>query len=296
MKSHKGFFASWGLAVSVLVCAGFVCPAVCRADPINLGQAGDLTIFGFNGSTVSFTNPQTQVSGPPGTTPNVGIGPNSSLNASDGVISGTLFVDPTAAKINQGNLQVLGGVVTRNLSGAVSDLVSLSSTSAALTPTQTFSTLTGGETITGNGGKNVISVGSITLNGSSTLTLSGKPSDTFIVNVSGKLALTGTSSIQLNGVAPNNVLFNVTGSGQDVAFTGKSQGNGLFLAPNRAVSVTGATVDGGIFAGGNIAIVSGAKIISGVPEPSTLTLASIGLLGLGACAWRRRTNALPQTA
>ena len=282
--SRKAFFAKWGLALAVLVGLGLVCPSSCFADPINLGQAGNLTIFGFDGSTVSFTNPQTQVSGPPGTLPNVGIGPNSSLNASDGVISGTLFVDPTATNINQGNLHVLGGVVTTSLSGAVSDLLSLSSTSAALTPTQTFGDITGNQTITGNGGKNVISVSSIQLNGSSTLTLSGTSSDTFVVNVSGKLALTGTSSIQLNGVAPNNVLFNVTGSGQDVAFTGKSQGNGLFLAPNRAVSVTGATIDGGIYAGGNIAIVSGAKIISGVPEPSSLALASIGLFSLAGCA------------
>lgn len=124
------FLSGWGLALAVLVGLGLVCPSPCFADPIDLGQAGSLTIFGFNGSTVSFTNPQTLVSGPAGTTPNVGIGPNSSLNASDGTITGTLFVDPTATHIAQGNLNVLGGVVTKDLSGAVSDLTTLSATSA----------------------------------------------------------------------------------------------------------------------------------------------------------------------
>ena len=287
------FLSGWGLALAVLVGLGLVCPSPCFADPIDLGQAGSLTIFGFNGSTVSFTNPQTLVSGPAGTTPNVGIGPNSSLNASDGTITGTLFVDPTATHIAQGNLNVLGGVVTKDLSGAVSDLTTLSATSAALTPTQTFGSITGPTSITGNGGKNVINVSSITLNGSDSLTLSGTSHDTFIVNVSGTLALTGTSSIKLNGVAPNNVLFNITGSGQQVAFTGKSMGNGLFLAPDRPVAVTGAFITGGIFAGGNISIVSGAKITSGVPEPSTLALAALGgvfCMGAVGRRWLKKTS------
>jgi choice-of-anchor A domain-containing protein len=180
----------------------------------------------------------------------------------DGQIAGKLVVDPTADNSKGNNVNEEFGIVTAGLGAANAAAIDAANEIGSLKPTQEFDSINGSHTIGANGSMNVISVGDVQLDGSSTLTLKGCASDYFFINVSGKFAMTGTSSIQLDGVDPSHVIFNIEGSGQQVAFTGKSEAVGTFLAINRDVAVSGATVNGQIIAGmcQDIAITSGAKV------------------------------------
>jgi choice-of-anchor A domain-containing protein len=102
-----------------------------------------------------------------------------------------------------------------------------------------------------------------------TLTLNAGKNDYFIINVSGKYAMSGTSAIRLTGgIDTTRVLFNITGTGEQVAFTGKSVGVGTYLAVNRDISVSGATINGSVIGGMNhkIALTSAAKVQVNTPH------------------------------
>ncbi len=213
-------------------------------------------VLGLSGSKMDITNPQTQIGG------NVGLAGGAKQNFADGQIAGKLVVDPIADNSKGNNVQEQFGIVTAGLGTANAAAIDAANEIASMKPTQQFNSINGSQTICSAGGMNVISVDNVQLDGSSTLTLKGCSTDYFFINVCGKFAMTGTSSIQLDGVDPSHVIFNITGSGQQVAFTGKSEAVGTFLAINRNVAVSGATVNGQIIGAlcQDIAITSGAKV------------------------------------
>lgn len=213
-------------------------------------------VLGLSGSKMDITNPQTQIGG------NVGLAAGAKQNFADGQIAGKLVVDPSADNSKGNNVQEQFGIVTAGLGAANAAAIDAANEIASMKPTQQYSSINGAQTICSTGCMNVISVGNVQLDGSSTLTLKGCSTDYFFINVCGKFAMTGTSSIQLDGVDPSHVIFNITGSGQQVAFTGKSEAVGTFLAINRNVAVSGATVNGQIIGAlcQDIAITSGAKV------------------------------------
>jgi len=107
------------------------------------------------------------------------------------------------------------------------------------------------------------------MSGSSTLTLKGGFNDYFFINVSGKYAMSGSSQIKLTGgINTTHVIFNIVGSGEAVAFSGSSVGVGTYLANDRDINVSGATINGVLIGAKNhkIALTSGAQIQVDTPH------------------------------
>lgn len=201
---------------------------------------------------------------------------------------GVLYYDNTATI--SGSLQnpvteVL--VPTSSTLAALTSAQSVSTYAASLAATQTFGNITSATTITGNGGLNVIDVTNIH---NAPLTLSGSASDYFIINVSGEFQ-TNQAMTLAGGVAASQVLFNLTGTGTVLQTSGGDQLYGTFLATDGGqfqfseLDLDGALID----TDGNVQFVSGSKIgtfdpftvPSPVPEPSTLSLFCVALVGLG---------------
>jgi hypothetical protein len=213
-------------------------------------------LYSMSGSQLSITNPQTKIAG------NVGLGAYAKQNFSDGQIGGSFIIDYTTNNSHSNNVRIAGGTQKTNTAPVDAAAFDASAQIAAMPSTQSLGAVSNSATINGNGHINVIKLTSLQLDGSSSLTLKGGANDFFFINDSGKFAMTGTSSIQLNGVQQNHVLFNITGSGEQVAFTGKSVGEGTFLAVNRDIAVSGATVVGQLIGGycHNVSITSAAQI------------------------------------
>lgn len=183
-------------------------------------------------------------------------------------------------------------------STAFTDAATLSTTVADLAPTQTFSTISGTQTITGNGGLNVINVGSVS---SPTLTISGGPDDTFVFNVSG--SFDSNRVMTLVGVTAGQILWNFTGTGTVFSTSGGNVLYGTFLATGAgqrfqfsSLNLTGQLIN----TGGHIQFVSNSKMAFDpfvppaeappppVPEPSSLLLFGLGLIALAVVLRRSR--------
>jgi hypothetical protein len=94
---------------------------------------------------------------------------------------------------------------------AFSDASTSSSTAVALPATQTYGAITGTQTITGNGGLDVIDIASLH---NPDLTISGDSSDLFVFNVAGLFQTNQTNQpIILNGISASQILWNLTGTG-----------------------------------------------------------------------------------
>jgi hypothetical protein len=200
-----------------------------------------------------------------------------------------------------------------NLSQAESDFASASSQFAALTPTQTIPTLNVTTIITGNGGDNIIQVGSINLKNQN-LTLTGGVNDYFIFNVTSDLLMSNALMTLLGGVVPQHVLFNVLGNGSTNSgisvnlLNPNSELFGTFLAPNGNIDVGQATVNGALIGGiGSTSQSPGITIDTSadashtgfqpqqaVPEPSSAVVVVLsGLTALGLAALRRLCRRSP---
>ena len=261
------------------------------AVPVDLGGAADYAVLGVGGnggfSVEKVYQSDTVING------NVGMGPYTSLNHYvDATINGRFDFDLTdsAAQVatQTAGAAISGGVHQIDLSSVVKDARDASTTAEGLAPTQTFSTLSEDQIITGNGGLNVIKItGDVTLK--KTLTLSGGASDQFVFQLTSSgsdvLTLSGMTMI-LNGVSADNILWNLTGLGGDVSITSGSVVFGTFLAPERDFVSDHGIVGGRIIAGGSgslLNIHSGSEITapSTVPDGgSTLALLGVAVLGL----------------
>ena len=196
----------------------------CVANPVNNAAKSGHNFAGIGLDGVDF-----EIQGPITVTGDLAIGASGYFHLSNNAwLNSTRSPIPTAGVHIDGGSGLSGGTVTGSLSGLKAAATSLSSSSAALSPTKTFSSISSSTTVNGNGAQNVISVTSgINLGNGQTLTLSGGSSDTFIVNVAGGMTLADGSNINLSGVPPSQVLFNFTGS--SLVQIGNANTSGIFL-------------------------------------------------------------------
>ena len=262
---------------------------------IDLGNAGDYGLVDLgNGTTLAINSGPISGGNPGGVLVGNGVTVNLSGGNNGGIPNG-LYTDGTANI--SGNLQNPFSTFTVPTSYTQSALLSAQNAStqaAALPATQTFTTITSTTTISGNGGLNVIDVGSIQ---NAPLTISGGPSDRFIINVSGSFQT--NQPMTLSGVTASQVLFNFTGtSGHVLQTSGGDVLYGTFLATDGGqfqfseLDLTGALIN----TDGNVQFVSGSQLtyapFSTIPEPATIVVWSLlGGLAIAAGWWRKRNAA-----
>ena len=192
----------------------------------------------------------------PGATGDVVLGPNSKQAFKDGLIDGTLLVDPAAINANLHSVVITGGTLNQETSRSVADAVDGSYAAARLAPDQTFGAIKTDKTISGVPGLNVISTKRVTLDNGEVLTLSGDASTRFVLNVAGNVQLKRGSSVQLaGGVLARNVVFNILGSSASCICSGSSgQGTMLNLRGSLKVRDAGSSLVGSLIAGRAISI------------------------------------------
>jgi len=243
------------------------CPPPCVDPQLGLGAANGCTVLELGTGKVSITGPAGGILG------DICMAPNSSFSISgDEYVTGTvkLGVGATASISNHSPVNIMNNV---DLSAQINAANNRAASAAALSPTQTFTTLDGKTVTTINGvaGLNVIKVTNITLAGTQ-IYLNGPAGARFIINVTGNFTFTGGGSgpqiRAAGGVQPEDILFNVIGSGSDVAFSGGGGGtnccvaivDGTLLAPNRKINLSPGLVNGEVISGKDINIVSGSSV------------------------------------
>lgn len=262
-------------------------------DPILLGldSVANFAVYAGGSLTVN------------GTTINgdLGLGPNGTQNFGTGpTVSGTYLVDDTANNSHSySGGSISGGTVVQDINSVGALVSSVSAYATGLTATATFGLIQNNTTITGNGGYNIINVGSISINGTKKLTLQGGANDVFVLNVSDSVSffqVNSTPIVLSGGVTANHVLFNLLNtSGAANALTVGTNVTlvGTFIAPSASMNLMlSDNIYGGLFAGGNnLAINSGiiTADVFALPEPSSFVLVGIAcLFGLGTWSRRRR--------
>ena len=170
-----------------------------------------------------------------------------------GSIRGNVVSQTGGSMVKSSTFGITGVVSNSNLSQGVTDANNASNSAFALTATAGYpTTINQNTSLSLSGGANqtvVLQLSDFVLSGNAALTLQGTASTTYIINVTNKFSLTGSSIVQLSGgLTYDNVLFNVRGTG-DVTMGGSAVLNGIVLATNRTVKMSGsATVYGQVIA------------------------------------------------
>ncbi|HEY1602354.1 MAG TPA: collagen-binding domain-containing protein [Pirellulales bacterium] len=252
-----------------------------------------------------------QLTSDSGITGNLGVGsPVNSVGLSGGTIHGN--VDFSAAQPSGG--PNFGGTVTGTVSNTVAAVTS------ALTTMNSLNTTLGAEpgttlvisgsgqvinassgTIDGNGNE-VFSVASNKFNNNSGgITINGTASQYVVINIAN-----GNSNEKFNGafslsggITSDHVLYNFVGTGGELGgAANQAIANGIFLAPNMKVNVDAVNLHGRLIGGGSASSNNDFQIVSNafvtapvsVPEPGSIVLAALGLIGLAAWRQRRKTT------
>jgi len=161
------------------------------------------------------------------------------------------------------NPLTFASVSTSVTAAAAASAQSVSNNASGLTATQTFSTINNNMTINGNGGLNVIDVGSIQ---NANFTIHGSANDYFVFNVSRGIQTNRVMTLT-GGVPASHILWNLTGSGTVLQTSGGDVLVGTFLATKGGqfqfseLQLTGELIN----TGGNIQLVSGNHALNHIP-------------------------------
>jgi hypothetical protein len=267
--------------VTFLAVAGalyFVSPRLSAVTPagLDLGSDNNFAFIDLGNSTLGWN------SGPIAGNVLLGLGVHANLSGGNngGLTNGGILFHDASAVIS-GSLQnpVTQQLVADSVTQQAATIAqNVSNFASSLGATQTFTTISGTSTITGNGGLNVIDVNDIT---NAKLTLSGGPNDFFLFNVSD--AVMTNQPMTLSGVSPDQILFNLTGNGTVAVFqtSGGDKSFGTYLATNGGkfqfsnLNLVGRLIN----IGGDVQFVSG-SMIPAVPEPGTFALLGVGAMAL----------------
>lgn len=240
--------AAAAIGVSNLTAAGY--PDRNPDGSINTGNASTFLVL---------THGDLNLSGSSSITGKVGVGDSGNVNLSGSAhINGSLTMN-TKGKVNQSGSSGVNGTTTIDqgtLDTAWMDATNLGSAAGMESATANYMVNGGmtGATIVSNvnlnngaqmtitdltpGDKVVLSLQNFQLDKSSTFTLQGTATTTFIINVAKNFSLDHASQITLLGVPSANVLFNLKGDGK---INAGSHASGIILALNGKVTLSGNT-------------------------------------------------------
>lgn len=277
-----------------------------HAIPVNLGSAADYAVVGVGGSVnvrsdFEIYQSDTVIYG------NVAEGPYTNLtHGIDATIVGRWDYDTTDSNPAGSGYtgSVSGGFHQINLAGVAADARAASAAAAAYAPTQSFSTLGEGQTVTGGHGLNVIRItDDVVLK--TFLTISGFPDSCFIFQLTSStsdghdvLNLSGMSMFLSGGVLSDNILWNMNGLGGGLNIKGMAASQsvyGTFLAPDRDILSDHGVINGRLIGGGSgneVSIHSGSTV-NAPPPPQTVpdggsTFLMFGFALLGLESLRRK--------
>ena len=273
------------------------------ADGFSIGGAANYAVLyeGTGGHNLSISN--VTVNG------SVGVGGTGVVQFSGpGTITGELdFSAGNVGQYHNTNGSNVGPTsVNYNIAAVTSDLILVNALSASLgAEAGTSIVINGNQTINASSGKldaagnEVFTVTSYTEGNGNVLTINGNGHNVVFNYAAGGNPQYGGDVVLTGGLTDDQVLWNYTGTNNlslnnnASSFPLPDAFMGIILAPNAAISLVNANLDGRVFGGdsSDMQIVSGDTINSPVsaPEPSSLALLATGLFGLLGFV-RRRLN------
>ena len=256
---------------------------------INVDAAKQFTVLS-RGDMSSYDN---NITGPSLVIGNVGIGGKGNFSMSDGTIQGDLYMNDTGTFSISGPAKITGrkhGIhfAAPNdstsqqavLDKAVNNMNDTSGLSyAAAQENRTYNyTFNGTQATTSNYLSTVNTGQSMTVVAnpfarkvvlnlqdfvmtSGTFTLQGTTMTTYIINVSRNFSLNNSKVVLSGGLLASHVLFNVKGTGSQVSLNQGTSLQGIMLAYNRKLDLSGGKIYGRAFAN-QVVITSGGQVIS----------------------------------
>lgn len=201
-----------------------------HADAINLGQAANFAVFGYN--NVLDPTP-VDVNG------NIGVGTGGKMEfhgtgltiAGQAIYADSITSSNFATSALNGasiNGQSFNGSITTGLANgqllqnsaiaqqAGADIQTLATWAAAQSSNATFPGNMTVNTQNGSGSTYVADLSSLSITSGHTLSITGDSSDYYVFDINGGFTMSGSGSIVLNGVSSDHVLFNIEGTNHTV--------------------------------------------------------------------------------
>jgi choice-of-anchor A domain-containing protein len=294
------------LAVAAMVfsVASWLVPCA-SADGFTLGGAANYAVLyeGTGGHTLQITN--VTING------DIGVGGTGlATDSGPSIIGGG--INFSASNTGQFSNNNIGNVITRGVNYNVAAVTGALSTVNALSTTLggeagTAITINGNQTINASSGtldaagNEVFTVTSYTEGDGKVLTIIGNGHNVVLnLAMSGNPQL-GGDVILTGGLTDGQVLWNYTGT-KNLSLNNNASSYplpdafmGIILAPDAAISLVNANLDGSVFGGdsSDMQIVSGTKDtitapLLAAPEPGTIALLDSGLVGLLMLGGRRK--------
>jgi len=277
------------LAFVIAIACTLAVPFARASDTTN--PDGSIKTFGFIGhptydfsrftvlTTGDLNDNNNTVTGPSSIVGSVGVAGQGNFTMSDGTLNGDLYINDSGtitlsgpAKItgHKYGLHYQGGSQAMVLGNALQAAQYLSNQAATDTNTGSYTVTQGSfNGMTENGNQNVTLMGSghIVLNlqdfvmTGGTFTLSGTAMTTYIINVRNNFSLNNAKIVLGGQLIASHVLFNIIGKGSDVAMQQGTSMQGILLAVQRKVNLSGGKVFGKVIAE-QLALTSGGQVIS----------------------------------
>jgi hypothetical protein len=221
--------------------------------------------------------------GPSIITGNVGVGGRGNFSMSDGQLNGDLYMNRFGKFTMSGPAQfngtfrqshTAGDSVDTTLTNALSGAQYLSNQANSEAATSNY-TVNGNHQVLTNvnitqnttttiditsGQKAVINLSNFVMT-SGTFDLQGTAMQTYIINVAQNFSLNNSKIVLSGGISAKNVLFNIVGTGPTVNMQQGTSMQGILLAYQRQVDLSGGKVFGRVIAE-QLTVTSGGQVIS----------------------------------